>query len=362
MSLLYLIIPSALVILVLLIVGKGRILWWEVLVHLGVVLGLMTGGWFIARWSSTQDTEIWNGVVADKGHGAQHCCHSYECNCSPVCITDGEGNTSCSDVCSTCYEHSYDEWWNATTSNGELIFSSRCNPPYSAPPTKWAAISIGEPTAIEHSYTNYIKAAPGTLLEHGNLVEKYRGILPVYPRVHGWHVNRLLFCGLPPPAEETGWNSRLMRVNGELGAAKQVNIVIVVASAGPEFYDALAAHWLGGKKNDFILVVGAGEYPKIDWVRVMTWMDPVGTGEAGGIHESVPRLVSELAAFDGEKVVEILRREVKAGFKRKPMSDFRYRMKGYEPPLGWLIALGLIGLGVSSGLGLWFWRNQHRKD
>jgi hypothetical protein len=361
MNLLFLLVlaPSALGILLLFILGKGKIVWWELLAHLAVVAGLVIGGWFLARWGATQDTEIWNGVVATKPSGSQRCCHSYDCNCVPICTTDGEGFTSCSEICDTCYEHSHDEWFEAVTSNGETIYSKTCVPPDYPDPEEWARIRIGEPTAVEHGYTNYIRAAPGELGKRDDLVEKYASLLPDYPRVKGWRANRFLFSGIPLPAEEPDWNNRLMEINGELGKAKQVNIIVVVTSAKQEFYDALASHWLGGKKNDFILVVGASRYPKIDWIRIMTWMDPVGTGEAGGIHESVPRLVSGLDAFDGDRVLEILRREVKAGFVRKSMSDFRYLMKSAEPPLWALFALGALGLVASTLLGWWFWRNKH---
>jgi hypothetical protein len=359
-SLLLLIVPAAIVVALTFFLGKKRIVWWEVLVHLGVAAGLMVGGWYFARWASVQDTEIWNGTVASKPYGTHGCCHSYECNCYESCSGTGQDRT-CSRICQTCYEHSRDLYWKAVSSNGETIYNNRCNSPHTSTPARWAAIRIGEPTAVEHRFTNYIKAAPGTFFKRKGLVEEYKRWLPEYPKVSGWRVDRFVFSGLSRPPEHGAWNERLMAINGALGARKQVNIVVVVTDQGPQFYDALASHWLGGKKNDFILVVGAANYPAIDWVRVMTWMDPVGEGEAGGIHESVPRKVEALRQFDGAAVLDILEREIEVGFIRKEMSDFKYLMKGAEPPLWALILLGVLGLAVSGGLGYWFIVNEHKR-
>ncbi len=112
MALLGLLLVPIIVMMVGFFLGKGRITGKEFAVQLGVVVALITAGYFIARWDKTADTEIWNGRVAEKTKGTEHCCHSYKCRCRDVCSGSGE-QRSCHEECDTCYRHSYDKWWPA---------------------------------------------------------------------------------------------------------------------------------------------------------------------------------------------------------------------------------------------------------
>jgi len=328
------------------VISKGGITWKEAALQLVLMCAILGGSFFMGRWMSIQDTEIWNGTIAVKNAGTHGCCHSYDCLCYESCSTDSAGTRSCSEICQTCYEHSHDLFWNAVTDNGEVVYSDRCNKPGSNPPAEWIGIAIGEPTAVEHRYTNYIKAAPGTLGQCKKLQQKYWALLPDYPKVQNWRlVDRFLFPGIQTPTRQVYWNQLLMRLNSKLGHTKQVNIIVVVTrEESREYFQALEARWLGGKKNDLILVVSAPDYPKMQWAQVMSWMDPDGSGEAGGIFERLPRKVMDLGQFDGEKVVALLNREVSTGFKRKAMADFEYLMKG---AILILIALMIISLKAS---------------
>jgi hypothetical protein len=332
-------------------ISRGGITWKEALCQVALVCAVVAGGFFLGRWMSVQDTEMHNGSIAQKNEGTHSCCHSYDCNCYTTCSGDPE---VCSESCSTCYEHNRDDYWNAVTTNGEVVYSNRCNRPGSAVPADWIAITVGEPTVVEHRFTNYIKAAPGTLGKRVELQQKYWALLPDYPKVYSWrHVDRFLFPGLTAPTKQTYWNQLLMELNAKLGRKKQVNIIVVVTKEeSREYFLALQARWLGGKKNDLVLIVSAPEYPKMAWAQVMSWMDPVGDGEAGGIFETLPRKVMDLGVFDGEKVLAIMSKEISTGFHRKSMSDFEYLMKGVEPPLWALILLGLIAL-IGSALLSW---------
>jgi hypothetical protein len=61
--------------------SKGRFNWLEASIQAAVGLALMGGGYMVARYAKTVDTEIWNGRIAAKDAGTQGCCHSYSCNC-----------------------------------------------------------------------------------------------------------------------------------------------------------------------------------------------------------------------------------------------------------------------------------------
>jgi hypothetical protein len=268
--------------------SKGRFNWLEASIQAAVGLALMGGGYMVARYAKTVDTEIWNGRIAAKDAGTQGCCHSYSCNCIPVCSSDSNGNQTCVDVCSTCYEHDHDVYWSASTTNGESVFSDTCNPPGTQAPEAWERIRMGEPTAIEHTYINYIKGLPGKFFRRPWLVERYRSRLPSYPRVRGYSASRFLTSlGESLPDSEV-LEQGLAELNADLGKARQVNIiVVVVGDESPEYADALAEAWLGGKKNDLIVVVGVPENLRVGWAKVVSWTD------ARGVRDGIEQRVAE---------------------------------------------------------------------
>lgn len=335
------------------VVSKGRFNWLEAAIQAAVGVLLMGGGFMVARYAKTADTEIWNGRLI-KTSGTQHCCHSYSCNCSTTCSTDMNGNLSCSEDCDTCYEHDEDLYWSASSTNGESVFHDGCNPPGTAAPAEWEAMSDGEPSAVEHRYINYIKGAPGRFFRRPWLVERYKGQLPAYPRVHGrYKADRFIMSAIGEAVPDlAGLNRELSRINGDLGKAKQVNIIVVVTADHGLFSEALSEAWLGGKKNDLIVVVGVPSYPRIGWARVISWTD------ARAVKEDLERRVLDLGDFDGRKLLSVVEQEVGSKFKRKSMKDFRYLLKEIEPP-GWALwMLAVLGLMVSGGLQAWFWASD----
>lgn len=338
--------------------SKGRFNWLEASIQAVVGLALMGGGYMVARYAKTVDTEIWNGRIAAKDAGTQGCCHSYSCNCIPVCSSDSNGNQTCVDVCSTCYEHDHDVYWSASTTNGESVFSDTCNPPGTQAPEAWERIRMGEPTAIEHTYINYIKGLPGKFFRRPWLVERYRSRLPSYPRVRGYSASRFLTSlGESLPDSEV-LEQGLAELNADLGKARQVNIiVVVVGDESPEYADALAEAWLGGKKNDLIVVVGVPENLRVGWAKVVSWTD------ARGVRDGIEQRVAGMGNFNGGKLLSIIRDEAGSKFQRKHMRDFRYLLKEIEPP-GWAFGL-LVGLGllVSCGIQAYFWvKDPFNKD
>jgi len=343
-----------------LIISKGRFNWLEAVIQVAVGLALMGGGYFAARYVKTVDTEIWNGRIATKDHGQHGCCHSYSCNCIPSCSTDSKGNSSCTEICSTCYEHSYDLYWSASTTNNETVFSDRCNSPHTDAPAVWNRIKLGEPTAVEHTYINYIKGVPGKFFSRPWLIDRYKGKLPSYPRVYNlYNANRFMLSAVGESMPDVAkLNRELSQINGNLGRMKQVNIIVVVtAESSSEYAEALSEAWLGGKKNDLIVVVGISSFPKLEWTKVISWTD------AKDVKESIEHRIMELGEFDGHKLLSVVEQEIIARFRHKSMSDFRYLLKETEPPKWAFAILIVLGLVVSGGLQVWFWLNDpFRKD
>jgi hypothetical protein len=330
------------------ILSKG-ITWKEFLAQVAAQVVVAAVSALIVSCGNTSDTEIWNGVVTKKEKSWVPCSHSYSCHCHEVCSGSGK-NKSCSEHCDTCYEHSNDWDWDVYTSNGEGITIDRIDRRGSDTPPRWTAVKIGEPTALEHSYTNYIKAAPDTLFRHQGLVERYKDKIPKYPgEVYDYYrLDRLVTVGFGV-VDPTEWNADIADVNAELGKPRQANIIVVLVRGLPQdYFYALEEAWLGGKKNDIALVIGVDSEMKPQWTSVMAWT----TAEIFKV-----RLRDDIMddpMVTRESVMKALRTNVATYYVRKPMKDFEYLKASITPTTTqWVISI-VIGLLVCGGLTFMF--------
>jgi hypothetical protein len=247
----------------------------------------------------------------------------------------------------TCYEHSYDLSWDATSSNDESIFHDGCNSPHSSPPERWNQIVLGEPTSVEHSFTNYIKGNPDSVLRRQGLEEKWKGKLPEYPRVYDYYrADKFIGGG----AEA---NRLLAEMNGRLGKKKQLDVIVVLTKSGDrEFKEALREHWLGGKKNDLVVIIGVPNPPAIGWADVMTW----SKSDAMGIN--IRDQIQALPAFDLDKVLNIIETNASADWVRRPWHDFDYLKSTIEPSSTATTILLVLGVLLSLGMTIAFYKND----
>lgn len=334
------------------LLGKGRVTWKEVAVHEAVVVVVLGIGYWISISARMADTEIWNGSISRKWTQDVHCCHSYRCHCHTTCSGSGK-NRHCSEHCSTCYRHSRDVAWYAQTSNGEDAFSDSCNSPGTKEPERWTQIVVGEPTAFEHSYDNYIQASPDKFPWRWDLLEKYRKQIPDYPRVYDhYRVRRVIAVGATVPGVGD-LESMLALANARLGSKKWVNMFVVVTNAAkPEYADALAAAWFGGKQNDLIVVVGLPHGSEIAWVRALSWT------KVEAMKRSIEQRILRLGVFKGAEVAQIIVGEVEDRFIHRPATDFAYLKESIEPTPTACWILGIIGFLLAIGLQWFFWTHD----
>lgn len=340
--------------------ARGRIAGRDAALQIAVGVALMVVGYYVLRWVGVQDYEVWSGRIARTDHGTTGCCHDYACNCRQECTTSGE-QRSCSDVCDVCYLHSYDEQYSATSTNDERVYHDTCNEPGSDAPADWLAIRVGEPTAWEHRYTNYVLAAPAEVIAPVPDMGRYLGLLPAYPRTEGWEVRRFLFAGIAEPPDAGALDEGLDELNADIGAAKQVNVIVVVVRAADRSYaDALRAAWLGGKKNDVVVVIGAPEFPEIRWARVLAWS--AGPDDGAGFKMELGGRIEGLRRFDGAAALAAIREEVVRGHVRRPFAELAELMTHARPP-GWATALLVfLGIAVPATLaGAWWGRWDRRR-
>jgi hypothetical protein len=327
--------------------SKGKVTLRELLVQEAAVALVVVVGYFIALGNKSSDVEHWNGVVASKDQYTVGCCHPYCCGWCQSCSSDSNGNQTCSTYCcSTCYEHNHDLEWDATSSNDENVFHDGCNPPYSSPPQRWSQIVVGEPTSVEHEFTNYIKGNPDSILRRRGLEQKWGKLLPDYPRVYD-HYRADKFIGGGAEA-----NKLLAEMNGRLGKKKQVDVIVVATKVGErEFADALREHWLGGKKNDLVVVIGVPNAPTIGWVEVVTW------SKSDSMNVAIRDQLQSLPAFDVPAILSVIETNVSASFVRRRWQDFDYLKSTVEPSTTATIILFVVGIALSIGLSILMYKN-----
>ena len=307
----------------------------------------------IVSCENTTDTEVWNSQVISKQQVMVSCSHSYSCNCYESCSGSGK-DRSCSTICQTCYEHSYDYDWSVYTTSGETIEINRVDRQGLDMPPRWASVVKGEPVATTHRFTNYVKAAPGTLFKHQGGTEKYQSYLPVYPQAiyDYYQINRIVTVGFILP-DRAAWNESLSLLNGQMGVARQVNMIVVLVKDLPQdFYYALEEAWIGGKKNDVIAVIGVDSEMHPKWTTVMAW----ATKEIFKI--KLRDDIMDESTLTKEGVLQALATNVPAYYQHKKTAEFEY-LKASITPSGFQYGLCLgLGFMLAIGLAIYF----HYKD
>lgn len=329
--------------------------------HIGVLMASFIAVAFLAYYSGkagkTLDVEIWNGEVTGKEQERVSCSHSYSCNCTTSTSCSGSGSSrtcSTSTHCQTCYEHSHDFDWVVKSNIGNVDIDRIDRQGVHTPP-RWAAVKIGEPFAKKHLHTNYIKGVPDSIFNHAQSMvssPKLQSLVPAYPKnVQDYYrLDRVISVGVPVP-DLPQWNEGISSILKQLGPQKQANVIVLfVNTIDPQFEYALRSAWLGGKKNDIIVMIGSTEYPKIDWVRVMSWTDK----EIFKVE--LRDAIQELENIDREKIIALILDITVKDFKRKSMKDFAYLENEIDPP-EWVIWLA-IGIMLSVTGGFWFYFNR----
>jgi hypothetical protein len=328
---------------------------------IGVVMLVNLASYYGATGWQTADTEILNSEVIDKKREHGSYVRSYECMC--VSSTTGSGsNQRTTRTCQTCYEDRYTVEWTIKSGLGTKTIDSKdwtTKTVYLLPdPTFYTNAKRGDPWAQRHMYVNYIKAVPESLFQSAGKVDGYEAHLKDYPSAiyDFYNLDRLVQVKASVP-NAASWNKQIAETAKLIGPAKQANLVIVLVKDLPEqYFYALERHWLKGKKNDVIAVIG---YDSLEspakWVNIMS----MSKSEVFNI-----RLKDDLmglAKLDPLETTATIRKNVIANYQRKPMADFEYLKDSISPPI-WVIA-ALAILNVISLFGIYFfyvYQNSHR--
>lgn len=336
---------------------KKKVTLQEFGLQLAVPAMCMFIGLCFAYFQSTTDTEIWNGRVTAKKSERVGCRHSYSCNCVTTC--SGEKNETCSTVCQTCYEHSYDMDWNIYASTGESVTISTIDRQGLQMPPRWGIAFIGEPYSSAHYYTNYILANPESVLLGGKGdVKKWASLLPGYPNVYDYY-RTVHFLNLSVPFQsDRDWKWLLDEINGDLGPSKQVQVLLLlIPTDDPSYMLALKDTWLGGKKNDAVIVIGSKDGHKIGFVDVLSWTP------SAKYKVLLKDAIYATGSLDKrDQIATAIRLYTATYFQRMHMKDYQYLMKSFQPSQTAMLVLFFIGTLGSIGLAAFTITNDITDD
>lgn len=320
----------------------------------GIVIAIIV--YVCGMVGQTHDVEIWNGQVTGKSRVHDTYEESYSCN--PHTVTSGFGkNQTTSTEYDTCWRTHYTVTWTSKTDLGnytvkKLDWESRSV--YNSPdPANYLAISIGDPVAKTSAFTNYVKAVPDSLF-HANLTNNFDKLIPPYPnKVYDmYRLNRALTMGVNVPDLDK-WNQDISLALRRLGPQKQANVIVVFVNTPDQNYiHALEGKWIGGKKNDIIVVLGVTNYPKIDWVAISSWTD------SQIFKVQLRDDITKIGQVDRSQIIKAIETNTYATFKRKNMKDFEYLKEQIVPPVWVLTIAALLGILVTLCSSLYFYRNN----
>jgi hypothetical protein len=219
-------------------------------------------------------------------------------------------------------------------------------------PPRWAAAYLQEPVAVAHSFTNYIKANPGSVLLRRNVKLQKPLPIPTDPTdVYDYYrVNRFIAVGYTEPHAKD-WNWLLNQLNATYGPTKQVNVIIVaVKTTDPNYATLLEEKWLGGKKNDLVVVLGIDDYPHIAWAHVFSW------SKSEELKVEVRDKILDISNMHRrDDIMAAIQQGVTTQWSRRHMKEFKYLMAGAVPGTGAMIFLFILGTLLASGLTIYFW-------
>jgi hypothetical protein len=350
--------------LIMFVWSRGRFAWQEFATLVLVSVAVVGAGYAIGSQQSISDVEIVSGRITEKVRQRISCRHSYSCNC----VTVSCGKDCSTTQCQTCYDHSYDVQWLArTNAMDNTIYFDTLDRQGLHPGAEWHRAYVGEPVAFQHSYDNYIKAHPESVLRQFTTDYSKYQMIPYPDDVNGYRINRFRSLGYEEQ-HAADWNWHLSEIAGDLGPTKQVEpIVVAVKSADPTYEYAFQHAWLGGKKNDVVILLGVPEYPKISWVRIMSWTD------REDLKVELRDALMNIGTMDQrDQLLQEIRNQLQTKFQRMHMKNYEYLLSQYEPGAGLTMFLFVLALLLNIGGSIYFhladpfgientYRNTYRK-
>ena len=310
----------------------------------------------IGDWQSTADNELFHGEVVSKERKQDYFQTSYKCNCS--CTSrDKQGNCT-NESCDTCYTDHYTVDWSLKTTLGPYrvdYIDRESKSAWSTPdPTEYLSAYTGQPFSKSRHYTNYFMLYKDSLFASNPKLQTYSKQLEnsTYPCVTGYYVNLVYNTGVRG-IDTMKYNDLVRDYLKVAGSAKQANVILYFTPIlDQSFRYALEAKWVGGKKNDVIIIIGVD--PAADLAKPLkaAWVDTISMGKNIGNEMLQVVLREDLINADLSNptaTTEIIFKDINKHFHRKPMSSFKYIEESRQTPSGVILAAILLTLMLNIG-------------
>lgn len=344
-----------------------RIVWWEIILIIGISAGIILGiqAWY--RVSAAQEPEYWGAYVeAVRYYEPWHEYVHQTCTETYVCGSDSKGNP---EYCTRTYDCSYHdfhpEYWVAIDNYGDEQTISKSEfdrlvKQFAIPRLNFVELGHERWNDIDHCGSDYDGDAyqgnfngdlnrlqPLTLKRdytnkviHSRTVFNYPVVsdtlpflfskLPTVPDQsrsffgggtieHGFQWSADAIRGHKVPNFDRA-NHQLMKLNGLYGRSHEVRMQIILYHNAPPLYgETLEWYWQGGNMNEFNLIVSVSDSNTIQWARVISWT------ENQELKIKVRNFVSTQKPFNLPKIVQYMGDEVYKLWKRKDFkTDFAY--------------------------------------
>lgn len=341
-----------------------RTKWWEFGIPFVVSLLLVGGFKLIAESSATRDHEIWNGWVLS-AHYYEDWNEYIHKICSRCVAHDKNGACTSTMYYDCSYVDYHPEYWEIKDSNGsEHAVNSKTyqylvrffgvapqfvelNRHYHTNDGNMYQVlwpktnETVEPVNVSYSYENRVQASRSVFSYQKISEEEAKQLgLFEYPEVSLFNYPSVLGdCG--EGTKEA--NERLRFHNSMLGRSKQLRMwILCTDQADPAFGQLQESYWVGGNKNEVVLILGKG------WSHIFSWTDNKAPLIEVRDFANQNRSPAQIADAMGEKLG--------ADFVRKNFEDFSYLT--IETPTWAIVITFLVTLLTNVGLSYFIVHNE----
>lgn len=332
--------------------------WMETCIKALIGCAIIGAGFAFSFMGKTSDYEVLNGRVSGKERNKVSCSHSYSCPpCTKTCSGTGS-NQTCTEHCSTCYDHPYDVDWDVYTTVGGLEISRIDRQGLDEPP-RWTAVKIGEPAARGNNYTNYVIGSPGSLFNLKTLeADKKRWQFPAPHQVYDYYrVQHAYDVGAGVKNMEE-WNTKLAHALRDLGPLKQVDLnVIFVKGKDISYAESLERVWMGGKKNSVNVVLNV-DGTTIDWVQVFTFGKSSGNEMLQVVLRDRLQDVKDTREVD--RAIKEMVQVVTLHYTRPKMEKYKYLRSSIRPSTAAIVWILILEVLFLAGFTWWAVVNDMR--
>lgn len=340
---------------------KSTYTWAEFGISVAVTGAICALVFVLGMYNTMMDTEILNGEIVSKErvHGTYE--ESYQCNCRTV--THGSGDSEYTTTeCQTCWRTHYTVTWSAQSTVGQIRFDhkdSTSRSVYNSPdPQAYVDCYVGEPASLPNIYINYIKAVPDSLFNTAVASQVYIDRVPSYPQVHSFYkVNRVIdnTNGALNSEFVTSLDAYLDDRLRVLGPAKQANIIVILTDlVDPSYRHAVENTWIGGKKNDVVVLLGTNG-TDIIWADVMTWA--LNSGNEMLVAELKSKLL-QIDHLDPKVLSNVISNSVDGFYTRPKMEDYEYLKSDIKPSTTLLLICWILNIILVIATTWFFHKND----